>query len=126
VLTLPLAVIIPCWVFRLQEQVRRKKHPMYFEFYDAAMKTCFDASAKVKHDASYIEFHFKLLTEGLADGECTEEYFKERFERLANRQVETTRWFKEQQKKAEELFKEADIYAKRNKLKWGILYDSKR
>jgi hypothetical protein len=122
ILILPLALFISFLVDRLIDKSRRKKHPMYFEFYDKGMKICFDASAKTNHEAEFLKFQFKLLTEGLTEGECTEEYFKERFEYLANRHIKATKYLKEKQMEAEGFFKEADYYAKRNNLSWGVLY----
>ncbi len=113
---------IPKWINSAVEKHRRKKHPMYFDFYDAGMKLCVEASDEASHDAEYLKFQFKLLTEGLVEGECTEEYFKKRFEQLADKHIETTKWFKEQQAEAEKLFREADFYAKRNNLAWGVIY----
>jgi hypothetical protein len=119
---LPLALLISFWVDRLIDKSRRKKHPMYFEFYDKGMKICFDASAKTNHEAEFLKFQFKLLTEGLTEGECTEEYFMERFEYLAKRHIEATKFHKEKQNEAEECFRYADEYAKINNLSWGVLY----
>ena len=106
----------------IQDKSRRKKHPKYFEFFDAAMKVSFDASKKVKKEAEYIEYQLNLLTTGLREGTCEEEYFRKHFNELADRHVEVTNWFKEQQKEAEKLFREADFYAKENDLLWGVLY----
>ena len=117
-----LVVLLSSWYDKLVEKNRRKEHPLYFEAFDVAMKICFEASAKVRHDAEYIKHQFDMLTEGLREGECTEEYFTNRFEYLTNRYVETTKWFKEQQKEAEKLFREADLYTKENNLLWGVLY----
>ena len=121
-LVLPLAVVISLWLDKQLEKNKRKKYPVYFEYYDAAIKICFEASAAVKHEASHLEFHFKMLADGLVDGECTEEYFKKRFDQLTDRYIEATKWFTVQQKEAEKLFREADLYAKENNLLWGVLY----
>ena len=115
-------VLVSNWCDKLCERNRRKKHPLYFEVYDAAMKICFDASAKASKEADYLKFQFNLLTEGLKEGECTEEYFKKHFDQLADKHIEVTKWFTEQQKEAEKLFRQADAYAKRNNLLWGVLY----
>lgn len=117
-----IAALISTWFDKLRDNNRRKKHPLYFEAYDEAMKICFAASAKVRHDVECLKHQFDMLTEGLREGECTVEYFRKRFEYLANRHVETTKWFKEQQAEAEKLFRQADSYAKRNNLLWGVLY----
>lgn len=106
----------------MQDKSRRKKHPMYFEFFDAAMKISFEASKKANKEAEYIEYQLNLLTTSLREGTCGEEYFRKHFNELADRHVEVTNWFKEQRKEAEKLFREADFYAKENDLLWGVLY----
>lgn len=119
---LPLALFITFCIERLIDNIRREKYPEYFKFYDAAMKICFEASAKVNKEAEYIEHQFNILRSGLAEGECTEAYFKTRFDQLADMHIETTNWFKERRDEAEKLFRQADFYAKENNLVWGVLY----
>lgn len=125
VLVVLLPFIIVCGstlMDNMQDKSRRKKYPKYFEFFDAAMKVSFDASKKVTSEVEYIEYQLNLLTTGLREGTCEEEYFRKHFNQLADRHVEVTNWFKEQQKEAEKLFREADFYAKENSLLWGVLY----
>ena len=110
------------FIDRMLDKRRRTKHPKYFELYDAGLKMCFETSDKVNKEAEYLGYHFNLLTEGLQDGECTEEYFRSRFEELANRHVKVSLWRKERQVEIEKLFREADRYAKENNLGWGVLY----
>lgn len=119
---LPLAVLISVCVNKLIDKYRRKKHPMYFKFYNKGLKTCFDASAKTNHEVELLKFRYKLLTEGLQEGECTEEYFEEQFGYLTDRHIEATKYLKNKQNEADEYFRAADEYAKRNNLAWGVLY----
>jgi hypothetical protein len=116
------ATIFTGFIDKCLEQRRKEQHPEYFKYYNAAMKICFDASEKVNHEASYIKYHFDLITEGLRDGECTEEYARKRLNELSDRHIEITNWFKEQRADADELFRAADFYAKENNLLWGVLY----
>ena len=107
---------------KMQDKTRRKKYPKYFEFFDAAMKISFGASTVVNKKADYIMYQMNLLTTGLREGTCEEDYFRKRFNELADMYVEATNWFKEQQQEAEKLFREADFYAKEYDLLWGVLY----
>lgn len=122
VLIIPAAVIISNWFEKFLENYRRSKHPEYYKYYDAAMKICFDASKKVNKEADYIEYQFNLITVGIREGECTDEYARKRLNELSDRHIEITNWFKEQRAEAEKLFREADFYAKENNLLWGVLY----
>lgn len=107
---------------KMLDRSRRKKHPEYFEFFDAAMKISFGASNVVNRKVDYIKYQMNILTTGLREGTCEEDYFRKRFNELADMHVEVTNWFKEQQQEAEKLFKEADFYAKEHDLLWGVLY----
>lgn len=119
---LPVAVLFSIWLYKAIDSYRKAKYPEYFEYYNAAMKICFDASAKVNKEAEYIKYHFDLITEGIRNGECTDEYARKRFNELSDKHIELTNWFKDQQAEAEKLFRKADFYAKENNLLWGVLY----
>ena len=122
VFVLPSVVFIYIWFEKLKENSRRGKYPEYYKYYDAALKICFDASAKVNKEAEYIKYHFDLITEGLREGECTDEYARKRLSELSDQHIALTNWFKDRQAEAEKLFREADFYAKENNLLWGVLY----
>jgi hypothetical protein len=101
---------------------RREQYPEYFKLFDAAMDIVSDVDGQTKHKTKYFEYHFKLIYEGLRDGECTVEYFQEYLDRINKEYIEYVTWFEAQQKEAKRLFKEADYYAKLRDLKWGYLY----
>lgn len=119
---LPAAFLITSWLEHAIDDYRKAKYPEYFKFYNAAMKICFDASEKVNQEAKYIKYHFDLITVGLRNGECTDEYARKRLNELSDQHIEITNWFKSQQAEAEKLFRKADFYAKENNLQWGVLY----
>ena len=104
------------------EQTRRERYPEYFDFFDEAIDIISEVDCQTKQKATYFNYHYKLIYEGLRDGECTVEYFEEYLARLNKEYIEFATWFEAQQKEAKRLFREADIYAKLRDLKWGYLY----
>ena len=129
ILTFGIPVIL-CWlaVFGIKitnkylDQTRREQYPEYFKLFDAAMDIVADVDGQTKHKTAYFEYHFKLIYEGLRDGECTVEYFQKYLDRINKEYIEYATWFEEQNKEAKRLFREADLYAKLRDLKWGYLY----
>jgi hypothetical protein len=105
----------------LDEQ-RRQQYPEYFELFDAAMDIVSDVDGQTEHKTKYFKYHFKLIYEGLRDGECTVEYFQEYLDRINKEYIEFATWFEAKNKEAKDLFRKADWYAKERNLKWGILY----
>ena len=101
---------------------RREQYPEYFELFDAAMDIVSDVHGQAKHKTKYFKYHFKLIYDGLRDGECTVEYFQEYLDRINKEYIEFAAWFEAQNKEAKRLFREADLYAKLRDLKWGYLY----
>jgi hypothetical protein len=104
------------------EEQRRQQYPEYFKLFDKAMDIVADVHGQTEHKTKYFKYHFKLIYGGLADGECTVEYFQEYLDRINKEYIEFATWFEEQNKEAKRLFREADCYAKLRDLKWGILY----
>jgi hypothetical protein len=129
VLTFGIPVII-CWlaVFGIKitnkylDYKRRKQHPEYFKLFDEAVDISNEAHDVCTHKKVYFEHKLKLIYEGLQDGECTVEYFKEYLDRINKQYIEFATWFEEKNKEAKELFRKADFYAKEHDLRWGILY----
>ena len=101
---------------------RREQYPEYFELFDAAMDIVSDVHGQAKHKTKYFEYHFKLIYEGLKEGECTVEYFEEYLDRINKKYVEFAEWVNTKQLEANHLFKAANLYAKEHDLSWGILY----
>ena len=104
------------------DQTRREQHPEYFKLFDKAMDIVADVDGQTEQKTKYFNYHFKLIYEGLREGECTVEYFQEYLDRINKEYIEFATWFEEQNKEAKRLFREADRYAKLRDLKWGYLY----
>ena len=122
ILLVPMAAVFVSVLEQLIKKYRREKYPEYFKYYNAALKICFNASEKVRKESNYIKYHFDLITEGIREGECTDDYARKRLNELSDMHIELTNWFKEQLAEADKLFRDADFYAKENNLLWGVLY----
>lgn len=111
---------------KLVEGIRRKKHPEYFKYWDESLKLSFERGAEFNRRKQHFDYHFKLYTEGLRDGECTNEYFTKRMNKHLEEYKDLCAWFQKEEKIIKELLVKADLYAKEHNLMWGIIYDSKR
>lgn len=125
------AFIFAPWVLaglfdRLVEGVRRKKYPEYFKYWDAAKAKSFENGAKFAACKKRFDYYMKLYTDGLRDGECTEEYYTEHMNRHMDEYKELCRWFQSASEEIKELLLKADLYAKEHNLLWGIIYDTKQ
>jgi hypothetical protein len=107
------------------DKYRRKKYPEYFELFDAAIEQVNKGSEYLEKEVEFLEFHFTMLRDGLRDGECTEEYFKKRLDKLIERYFKACKYHESRAKQSDTLFKAADKFACDNDLKWGLLYDHK-
>jgi hypothetical protein len=116
-----LLVLLPIVQWDINKR-RRKKYVKYFELFDAAIKLSDESSSYIRHESEFLEFHFKMLADGLREGECTEEYFERRIAELSKRYYKACECFKASKQQVETLFRAADKYAKENLLAWGMLY----
>ena len=107
---------------RKLDKKRREQCLEYFELFDAALDIVAEVDGQTKYKTTYFEYHYKLIYEGLREGDCTVEYFQEYLDRINKEYIEYATWFETQQKEAKRLFREADLYAKLRDLKWGYLY----
>jgi hypothetical protein len=104
------------------DQIHREQYPEYFKLFDEAMDIVRNTEGLTKHKATYFDYKYKLIYDGLREGECTVEYFQKYLDRINKEYIEYATWFEAQQKEAKRLFREADYYAKMRDLKWGYLY----
>jgi hypothetical protein len=111
---------------KIIEGIRRKKHPEYFKYWDAALALSFARGAEYNKRKEHFNYCFKLYTEGLRDGECTNQYFTEQMNKLMLEYQELCSWFQVKEKEIKELLVKADLYAKEHNLSWGIVYDTKQ
>ena len=120
-----ISLFVPVVYLRVDQYVqerRRKNHPKYFEYYDAAMKIYSEASSQMRKASKLFEYQIGLLADGLCDGECTNDYFNKRIiAKVTERYVMIAKQVRHQRQEADKLFTSANTYAKENNLKWGII-----
>ena len=104
------------------DNTRREQYPEYFELFDTAIAITNEVHEVTEQKTEHFKFKYKLIYEGLREGESTVEYFEEYLAKANKEYIEFATWFEEQNKEAKRLFKEADAYARKHDLKWGILY----
>ena len=121
-----LPILLASMVDTLLEKHRRKKHPEYYKYWDEAVKLSFERGAVYSRRKEYFDYKIKVYNEGLRDGECTNEYYTDQMNRHMVEYQRLCDWFREEEKKIQDLLIKADLYAKEHDLYWGIIYDSKR
>lgn len=119
----PIALVF-C-VDKIIEGVRRKKHPEYFELYDAAIKESFAVGQEFNRQYDHIKFQFKMWTDGLKEGECTDEAFANKMQQLSEQYQELCCWYTIASQYVKDLWSQVDLKAKEENFKWGIIYDGK-
>lgn len=119
----PIALVVV--TDKIIERVRRKKHPEYFKLYDAAIKESFEIGQEFNRQYDHIKFQFKMWTDGLKEGECTEEDFSKKMQQLTEQYQELCCWYTTASKYIQDLWKQVDLKAKEEDFKWGIIYDGK-
>jgi hypothetical protein len=120
-----LPILLTDVINRLLDINRRRKHPIYFDSYDRAVSKAFERAAEYNKRKEYFDYKFKLYNDGLCNGECTEEYYREQMAKLMVEYKELCFWFRDSEKEINELLRQADLYAKEHGLSWGVLYDGK-
>lgn len=118
-------VVLVGFYDKLIEGYRRKKHPEYFKYWDEAKKLSFERGAEYNRRKQRFDYYFKLYTEGLRDGECTNEYYTEKMNRQMEKYKDLCAWFQKEEEIIRALLVKADLYAKEHNCRWGIIYDSK-
>lgn len=120
-----LPIVLVSLFDKLLNSYRRKKYPEYYKYWDEAKKLSFKRGAEYRKRKDRFDFYFKLYNDGLRDGECTNEYYIKKMNKLMVEYQELCTWFQKEEKIIRELLIKADCYAKENGLSWGIIYDSK-
>lgn len=109
----------------LVEKYRRKKHPEWYKYWDEALGLSLARGAEYNKRKENFDFKFKLYSDGLLDGECTNEYYEKKMRELVVKYQQLCEWYQATEKEIRELLVKADLYAKEHDLMWGILYDTK-
>ena len=109
----------------IKEKIRRKKHPVWYEFYDRAKYNSFYIGSKFRRRTESIEMLRGVFKDKFFNDEYTEEVFNEAMDALEREYREAAKQFKIDKEVygIDADLKAADAYAKEHNLKWGILYN---
>lgn len=109
----------------VKEKIRRKKHPVWYEYYNGALANSLHIGNKFRRRIEYINKRKEIFQKKFFEGEYTEAEFNDAIDALNREYKEATRQFSIDKEAygIEDDLKKADTYAKEHNLKWGILYD---
>ena len=109
----------------VKEKIRRKKHPVWYEYYDRALSNSFMAGSKHHRQEEVFKARSKMTQDMFFNGKCTAEEYNEAMSSLYEDVcAESHRYMEEKEALGiDEDLKAADAYAKEHNLKWGIIYN---
>lgn len=107
-----------------KEKIRRKKHPVWYEYYDRALSNSFTIGSRFREMIDTLDNRRDMIQGMFFNGKCTADEYKEASKAIDKDFEEAYRWF-EFNKEAlgiEADLKAADAYAREHNLKWGIIF----
>lgn len=109
----------------VEEKIRRKRHPKWYEYYDRAKNNVFTVGGEFSQKLDTIFAHGEMLGDMLFKGECSKEEYLEAMKVLEKERVEAVEQYhlKQDALGIEADLRAADAYAKEHNLKWGIIYE---
>lgn len=109
----------------VEERIRRKQHPRWYEHYDRAKSNAFRAGGEFSQKLDTICARGEMLQDILFKGECSSEEYLEAMKILEKERVEVVTQYQLKQEALgiEADLRAADAYAKEHNLKWGIIYE---
>lgn len=109
----------------VQERIRRKKHPKWYELYNRAKNNIFQTGGEFSSKLDTICARGEMIQDMLFKGECSKDEYLEAMKVLEKERVEAVEQYhlKQDALGIDADLREADAYAKEHNLKWGIIYD---
>ena len=109
----------------VQDKIRRKKYPVWYEHYNRALSNSLTIGSKFREKTENINMRTKAIYDMFFNDECSIEEYTEAMKILNEEYSQAAKWFKINQEALgiEEDLKAADAYAKEHNLKWGIIYE---
>lgn len=110
----------------VEEKIRRKLHPKWYEYYDRAKNNVFTVGGEFSQKLDTIFVRGEMLGDMLFKGECSKEEYLEAMKVLEKERVEAVEQYhlKQDALGIEADLRAADAYAKEHNLKWGIIYEN--
>lgn len=108
----------------IKERLRRKKHPVWYKYYNRALSNSMAAGRRFREDTKTIDKRKEMVRELFFEGDCSAEVFDEAMNKLNEEYNEAVKRFKliKEELCIDADLEAADAYAKEHNLKWGILY----
>ena len=109
----------------VKEKLRRKKHPVWYKYYDRAVHNAFDIGGKYTKRLDNINMRRKFYQDLYIEGKCTDEEYKKAMNTIDTDFIDAYKWYKQAEEalRINEDLRAADAYAKKHNLKWGIIYE---
>ena len=109
----------------VQEKIRRKKHPVWYEHWDRAKDNAFDIGGKYVKMLDSLNTQRKAVQDSYIEGKTTDEEYKKAMNTIDADFIDAYKWYKQAEEalRINEDLKAADAYAKEHNLKWGIIYE---
>ena len=122
---LVLAMIYLVSGLSVAEIYRRKKHPIWYGYYDRAVHNSFSIGERLKDKTDIINKCITATQEAYKKGECTVDEFRGLMKINVNDYIKAvTQYHKDfVNLKIDEDLRAADAYAKEHNWKFGYLYD---
>ena len=105
-------------------KIRRKKHPVWYEYYDRALSNSFAIGSALRVQNKTINAREKMIYDMLIRGECTEDEYLEALHTLNKERRDAVKQSSTDREAycIDDDLKAADAYAHAHNLKWGMLY----
>ena len=109
----------------VEEKIRRKKHHVWYTYWDRAKNNAFDIGGKYVKMLDSINTQRKAVQDSYIEGKCTNEEYKKAMNTIDADFIAIYKWYKQAEEalRINEDLKAADAYAKEHNLKWGIIYE---
>ena len=108
----------------VKEKIRRKKHPIWYEYYDRALKNSLWVGSRFRQTTETLKACREKVMDMFFKGECAEDEYDDAMKSINKHYKEAAKQFSidEEAYGINDDLKKADAYAKEHNLKWGIIY----
>ena len=109
----------------IEERIRRKQHPKWYEYYDRALNNSLVIGTRFREQTETINARRELIQDMFFQGRCAADKYDDAMKVFDKEQREAAKQFSINKAALgiDEDLKAADAYAKEHNLKWGIIYE---
>ena len=106
----------------VKEKIRRKKHPVWYEYYDRALSNSVVIGSRFREQTETINARRELIQDMFFQGRCAVDKYDDAMKAFDKEQREAAKRFSRDKEGILQDLAAADAYAKDHNLKWGIIY----